>query len=145
MSVRRAQKRPPNRRAAKRPSRSRKADTLDINGRQVPVSNLDKASYPRARFTKAHVIDYYIRVSPFLLPHLKDRPITLKRYPNGVAGGFFYEKRCPPHRPEWIKTTKVPRSEGGDINYCVISNLSALVWAANLADLELHVFLHRRP
>jgi bifunctional non-homologous end joining protein LigD len=118
---------------------------LKIDGTTIEVSNLGKIFYPQTGFTKGQVIDYYIRVSPVLLPHLKDRPITLKRYPNGVEGFFFYEKQCPPHRPGWIPTTKVPRTEGGDINYCVMNSLSALVWAANLADLELHVFLHRAP
>jgi bifunctional non-homologous end joining protein LigD len=80
-----------------------------------------------------------------LLPHLQDRPITLKRYPDGVEGFFFYEKKCPDHRPKWIKTTKVTKSEGGEINYCVINDLPSLVWAANLADLELHTFLHKAP
>jgi bifunctional non-homologous end joining protein LigD len=117
---------------------------LQIDGTTVEVSNLNKVFYPETGFTKGQIIDYYVKVSPVLLPHLKDRPITLKRYPDGVGGFFFYEKQCPPH-PKWIETTKVPRTEGGDINYCVISNLSALVWAANLADLELHVFLHRAP
>lgn len=118
---------------------------LQIDGTTVEVSNLNKVFYPETGFTKGQIIDYYVKVSPVLLPHLKDRPLTLKRYPDGVRGFFFYEKQCPPHRPKWIETTKVPRTEGGDINYCVISNLSALVWAANLADLELHVFLHRAP
>jgi bifunctional non-homologous end joining protein LigD len=118
---------------------------LQIDGTTVEVSNLNKVFYPETGFTKGQIIDYYVKVSPVLLPHLKDRPITLKRYPDGVGGFFFYEKQCPPHRPKWIETTKVPRTEGGDINYCVISSLSALVWAANLADLELHVFLHRAP
>ncbi len=118
---------------------------LQIDGTTVEVSNLNKVFYPKTGFTKGQIIDYYVKVSPVLLPHLKDRPITLKRYPDGVGGFFFYEKQCPPHRPKWIETTKVPRTEGGNINYCVISNLSALVWAANLADLELHVFLHRGP
>jgi bifunctional non-homologous end joining protein LigD len=86
-----------------------------------------------------------VRVSPVLLPHLKDRPITLKRYPNGVDGFFFYEKRCPPHRPGWVSTTKVSRTDGGSIDYCVMNDLPALVWAANLADLELHTFLHKSP
>ena len=88
------------------------------------------------------MIDYYIRVSRYLLPHLKNRPITLKRYPNGVEGLFFYEKQCPPSRPKWVKTTRVAKSDGGEVNYCVINDLPALVWAANLADLELHTFLH---
>jgi bifunctional non-homologous end joining protein LigD len=81
-----------------------------------------------------------------LLPHLKNRPITLKRYPEGVDGFFFYEKQCPSHRPEWMSTTKVPsQREAGHIDYCVMNDLPALVWAANLADLELHTFLHRAP
>jgi bifunctional non-homologous end joining protein LigD len=117
--------------------------TIDINGAKVEVTNLSKVLYPKAGFTKGNVIDYYVRISPALLPHLKDRPITLKRYPDGVEGFFFYEKRCPGHRPKWVKTAKVRKPEGGEINYCVMSDLPALVWAANLADLELHTFLHK--
>ena len=118
---------------------------LKIGRVTVDVSNLGKVFYPKTGFTKGQTIDYYIRVSQVLLPHLKDRPITLKRYPEGVEGFFFYEKECPPHRPAWIETAHVARTEGGSIHYCVMNNLSALVWAANLADLELHVFLHRFP
>lgn len=118
---------------------------LKIGRKTLEISNLDKVFYPRTGFTKGQIIDYYIRVSPALLPHLKDRPLTLKRYPEGVEGFFFYEKQCPPHRPDWIPTYAVPRSEGGNIDYCVMNDLSALVWAVNLADLELHVFLHRVP
>ena len=101
--------------------------------------------YPQTGFTKGGVIDYYVRISPVLLPHLKDRPITLKRYPEGVEGFFFYEKQAPAHRPKWVKTTVVPKDSGGEINYCVLNGLPALVWAANLADLELHTFLHKAP
>jgi bifunctional non-homologous end joining protein LigD len=119
--------------------------TLEVAGRKVDVSNLDKVFYPKAGFTKGQVIDYYIRISEVLLPHLKNRPISLKRYPDGVEGFFFYEKQCPSHRPNWVKTAKVAKSEGGEINYCVMNDLPALVWAANLADLELHTFLHRAP
>ncbi len=118
---------------------------LEVEGTSVAVSNLDKVLYPKVGFTKGDVIDYYVRVSSVLLPHLKDRPITLKRYPEGVEGFFFYEKQCPSHRPDWIKTTKVPKDAGGEINYCVLNGLPALVWAANLADLELHLFLHKAP
>ena len=124
---------------------SRKSE-LVVGGRKLVVSNLDKVLYPEAGFTKANVIDYYIRIAPVLLPHLEDRPITLKRYPDGVEGFFFYEKQCPSHRPKWMKTTKVPsKREEGHIDYCVLNGLPALVWAANLADLELHTFLHRAP
>ena len=120
-----------------------KKTQLKVEGVDLTVSNLDKVFYPKTGFTKGEVIDYYVRVSPVLLPHLKDRPITLKRYPDGVEGFFFYEKQCPVGRPKWIKTTKVPKSDGGEVNYCVINGLPALVWAANLADLELHTFLHK--
>jgi len=118
---------------------------LEISGIKLNVTNLDKVFYPKTGFTKGEVIDYYIKISPFLLPHLKNRPISLKRYPDGVEGFFFYEKQCPGHRPEWVKTANVPRKDGSQINYCVINDLPALVWAANLADLELHTFLHRAP
>jgi bifunctional non-homologous end joining protein LigD len=118
---------------------------LDVAGKKVDVTNLDKVLYPKAGFTKGQVIDYYVRISPVLLPYLKNRPITLKRYPDGVEGFFFYEKKCPVHRPEWVRTTKVPKTEGSEIDYCVMDDLPALVWAANLADLELHTFLHVAP
>ena len=91
--------------------------TLEVDGAKVDVTNLDKIFYPKTGFTKGEVIDYYVRISSVLLPHLKQRPITLKRYPDGVEGFFFYEKRCPDHRPKWVKTTKVAKSEGADINY----------------------------
>jgi bifunctional non-homologous end joining protein LigD len=122
-----------------------KNSELDIGGQKIKVSNLDKVFYPKTGFTKGQVIDYYIRVSPHLLPHLKNRPITLKRYPEGVEGFFFYEKQCPSPRPPWLKTTDVARSDGTTINYCIVNNLLSLVWAANLADLELHTFLHKAP
>jgi bifunctional non-homologous end joining protein LigD len=118
---------------------------LEIDGRRVDVSNLDKVFYPKTGFTKGQVIDYYVKISPYLLPHLKGRPVTLKRYPNGVEGLFFYEKQIPPSHPEWVKTTNVKRKDGSEINYCVFDSLPVLVWAANLADLELHTFLHRAP
>ena len=81
---------------------------IKVAGRSLVVSNLEKVLYPKTGFTKGEVIDYYIGISPVLLPHLKNRPITLKRYPEGVDGFFFYEKQCPAHRPDWIKTTTVP-------------------------------------
>jgi bifunctional non-homologous end joining protein LigD len=119
---------------------------IEVGGKKLAVSNLGKVLYPKAGFTKGQVIDYYIGISPVLLPHLKNRPITLKRYPDGVEGFFFYEKQCPSHRPAWVKTTEVPsRRDAGKIDYCMINELAALIWAANLADLELHTFLHRAP
>src|SRR5947209_6501089 len=118
---------------------------LQVNGKKLSVSNLNKVLYPKAGFTKGQVIDYYIRVAPVLLPHLKDRPLTMKRYPNGVDGEFFYEKNCPTHRPSWVKTAKV-WSEGNqrDMHYCLVQDLPTLVWAANLADIELHTSLARK-
>ena len=83
--------------------------------RTLAVTNLEKVLYPEADFTKGDLINYYIRVSPVLLPHLRDRPITLKGYPDGVDGPYFYEKNCPSHRPSWVRTARVPKSEGGEI------------------------------
>jgi len=123
---------------------SKKAELI-VEDRKLQVSNLDKVLYPKVGFTKGQVIDYYIRIAPVLLPHLKDRPLTMKRYPDGVEGEFFYEKNCPSHRPKWVKTAKV-WSEGNNrmMNYCLAQDLPTLVWAANLADLELHTSLARR-
>ena len=142
MAVSRAKKPSPARRSAAAKPARRTGETLSIGGYQVPVSNLGKIFYPKVGFTKAQVIDYYIRISPVLLPHLKDRPLTLKRYPDGVDGGFFYEKRCPPYRPDWVQTAPVwsDRNET-EIHYCLANNLPSIVWAANLGDLELHTFL----
>jgi bifunctional non-homologous end joining protein LigD len=118
---------------------------LIVEDRKIQVSNLDKVLYPKAGFAKGQVIDYYIRIAPVLLPHLKDRPLTMKRYPDGVDGQFFYEKNCPSHRPKWVQTAKV-WSEGNQriMNYCLANDLPTLVWAANLADLELHTSLSRK-
>jgi bifunctional non-homologous end joining protein LigD len=123
---------------------AKKAELL-VDDRKLQVSNLDKVLYPKAGFTKAQVIDYYIRIAPVLLPHLKDRPLTMKRYPDGVEGQFFYEKNCPVHRPKWVQTAKV-WSEGNQriMHYCLANDLPTLVWAANLADLELHTSLSRK-
>jgi bifunctional non-homologous end joining protein LigD len=106
---------------------------VSVDGRTLSLSNLDKVMYPAVGFTKGEVIDYYTRVAPALLPHLRDRPLTLKRYPNGVEGGHFYEKNCPSHAPEWVRKERVDK-----IDYCVCDSLATLVWLANLADLELH-------
>jgi len=118
---------------------------LVVEGKKLSVSNLDKVLYPKVGFTKGQVIDYFIRVAPVLLPHLKDRPLTMKRYPDGVEGEFFYEKNCPSHRPKWVQTAKV-WSEGNQriMQYCLANDLPTLVWAANLADLELHTSLSRK-
>lgn len=122
----------------------RQVAEVTVEGKRLQVSNLDKVLYPQAGFTKGQVIDYYVRIAPVLLPHLKDRPLTLKRYPNGVEQEFFYEKQCPGHRPNWVKTTRVDTTQK-TIHFCLANNLSTLVWAANLADLELHTSLSRAP
>ena len=118
---------------------------LVVEGKKLAVSNLNKVLYPKVGFTKGQVIDYYIRIAPVLLPHLRDRPLTMKRYPNGVDAEFFYEKNCPSHRPKWVQTAKV-WSEGNNriMHYCLAQDLPTLVWAANLADLELHTSLAKK-
>ena len=106
---------------------------VDVQGHRLSLSNLDKVLYPEVGFTKGQVIDYYTRIAPMVLPHPRDRPLTLKRYPNGVDAQYFYEKRCPSHAPEWVR-----REQFQGIEYCVCDDLPTLVWLANLADLELH-------
>jgi bifunctional non-homologous end joining protein LigD len=119
-----------------------KRQEVEIAGRTLSLSNLDKVLYPAAGFTKGHVIDYYTRVAPVVLGHLRGRPLTLKRYPNGVEASYFYEKQCPSHRPDWVRTAAVySRSNGRTIDYCLADDLPTLVWLANLADLELHASL----
>src|ERR1051325_5793670 len=122
------------------------AETLKIGSRRVSISNPDKIFYNAGKFTKRDVVNYYLKVAPFLLPHFRNRPVTLKRYPNGVHGEVFYEKDAPAYTTEWVKTFPVPRREGGpDINYIVINDRATLAWVTNLAALELHPFLHRAP
>ncbi len=117
--------------------------TVEVDGRRLKVSNLDKVLYPETGFTKAEVIDYYVRVAPAMLPHIADRGLTLRRYPNGVDGQSFFEKRCPSHRPEWVGTFDGPGDRNGTIGYCALDSTAALAWAANLAALELHAPMAR--
>lgn len=126
---------------------ARKTEQLTVGRRRIAVSNFEKILFPGTRFTKAKVIDYYVNVSKYLLPHLKDRPVTLKRFPEGVFGEAFYEKDAPAFMPDWVKTVSVPRREtrGPDIRYILINDLPTLVWVANLDALEIHPFLHRAP
>ena len=109
-----------------------------LDGHQLSLSNLDKVLYPEVGFTKAEVIDYYARIAPTMVPHLNQRGLTFHRFPNGVAAPGFFEKRCPKHRPAWVSVADGPGDRGGSIGYCVIDSAAALVWAANLAALELH-------
>ena len=112
---------------------------VEIEGRQLKLSNLDKVLYPATGFTKGQVVDYYARIAPVLVPHLAGRPLTLKRYPNGVDSEYFFEKNATAHRPEWVKTAPI-WSEGNrrNVNYILADDLSTVVWMANLAAVELH-------
>jgi bifunctional non-homologous end joining protein LigD len=113
--------------------------TVEIQGRQLKLSNLEKVLYPATGFTKQQVIDYYVRIAPAMVPHLAGRALTRKRYPNGVDAEFFYEKNAPQHRPDWVKTAPI-WSEGNHrtVHYIVADDLPTLVWLANLAAIELH-------
>jgi bifunctional non-homologous end joining protein LigD len=122
----------------------RTSTEIEVQGRTLKLTNLDKVLYPEVGFTKGQVIDYFVRIAPVLLPHLKDRPLTLKRYPEGVTKFHFYEKNCPQHRPEWVQTAKI--WSGGNnrwMDYCMVQDVPTLVWLGNLADLELHTSLSR--
>jgi len=108
-----------------------------VEGRSLSLSNLEKVLYPASGFTKGEVIDYYARIAPVLLPHMGDRAMTRRRFPDGVDGVSFYEKNCPAHRPEWVGIHRV-EGEDGTIDFCRLDSLPAMVWSANLAALELH-------
>jgi len=112
---------------------------VEVGGRLLKLTNLDKVLYPKAGFTKGQVIDYYARIAPVLVPHLDGKPLTLKRYPNGVDEQFFFEKNATKHRPDWVKTAPV-WSEGNNrnVNYILANDLATLIWVANLAGIELH-------
>jgi bifunctional non-homologous end joining protein LigD len=110
------------------------------DGRRLKLSNWDKVLYPESGFTKGDLISYYARIAPAVLPHLRDRPLTLKRYPNGVEEEYFYEKQSPVHRPDWVRTAKI-----ASINYTLAQDRPTLVWLANLADIELHTSLSLAP
>jgi bifunctional non-homologous end joining protein LigD len=123
-----------------RPLKKPNAFEATVEGRVLRLTNLDKVLYPQAGFTKGDMIDYYTRVAPALLPHLRGRPLTLKRYPNGVEGDYFYEKQCPSHRPDWVRTASISTGRK-KIDFCLCEDLPTLVWLANLADIELHTSL----
>src|ERR1700761_3177878 len=108
---------------------------------EVKLSNLDKVFFPKAKFTKGQVIQYYLTVAKYILPHLKDRPVTLIRYPDGVTGEKFYEKNAPKFAPEWIRTFDVPRRrEASVVRYILVNDARTLAWCANLGSLEFHPF-----
>lgn len=117
-----------------------------VDGRELKISNVDKIYFPETGFTKGEVIAFYSEIADVILPHLRDRPLTMKRFPEGVTGEHFYEKNAPKHTPAWVKTFAVPRSEGGPaINYILCNDRATLLWTANLGDIEKHVLLARAP
>ena len=116
---------------------------VEVAGRRLSLSNMEKDLYPSYGFTKAQILEYYRRISPFLLPYLKGRALTLKRYPEGVEREFFFEKRCPSHRPPWVKTAELLQHDGERMTVCLVEDLNTLTWVGNLASLELHVPLAR--
>jgi bifunctional non-homologous end joining protein LigD len=116
---------------------------VEIAGRKLSLSNLDKELYPACGFTKAHILEYYRRMARFILPHLQDRALTLKRYPEGVDQEYFFEKRCPAHRPTWVETGEISLDDGEQMTVCLANDLATLMWVENLASVELHVPLAR--
>src|SRR5690242_13852383 len=120
---------------------------LKIGKRSIPVSDLQQVLFPAAKFTKGDLIAYYIGVAKYLLPHLKNRPVSLKRYPEGIHGEEFWEKDAPNFTPDWVRTFPVPRRKSGEppIDYILINDRATLAWVASVDSIELHPFLHRAP
>src|SRR3984957_4825053 len=111
-----------------------------IEGRELSVSNLEKVLFPQSGFTKGQLIDYYVRVAPVILPHIRERPLTMKRFPDGVESKFFFEKHVPSHAPDWVNTGDLPANDGqAVIPYAMVNDVPPLAWAANLGTIELHV------
>ncbi len=111
-----------------------------IGGRELSVTNLEKVLFPDSGFTKGQLIDFYVRIAPVMLPHIRERPLTMKRFPDGVEGKHFFEKHVPSHAPDWVQTVRVSSSDGEDvIPYAMVNDLPTLAWTANLGTIELHV------
>jgi bifunctional non-homologous end joining protein LigD len=118
---------------------------VEVAGRRLAIRHLDRVVFPETGTTKAELLDYYVRVAPAMLPHLRERPLHMHRYPEGVEGPRFWQKECPEHRPEWIETVPVwSGDKQADISFCVVNELAALVWAVNIGSIELHTSLHTR-
>lgn len=118
------------------------SSALEVEGRELKLTNLDRVLFPEDGFTKRDLIDYYATVAPVLLPHLHDRPLTMRRFPEGVAADGFWEKHCPSFRPGWVEIAAIESdSAKGTVEYCLVNDLATLVWVANLACVELHVSL----
>jgi bifunctional non-homologous end joining protein LigD len=118
---------------------------VTIEGRDLTLSNLGKVLYPKSKTTKGDVIAFYTQIAPVLLPHLHDRPITFNRFPDGIEGKHFYEKRRPSHKPDWVKTATVPSERHKTIEYSLLNDLPSLLWSVNLANLEMHPMLYKAP
>jgi bifunctional non-homologous end joining protein LigD len=123
---------------------------VEVDGRELKLTNLDKVLYPKSGFTKGEMVDYYAKVAPAMVPHLTGRPVTLRRFPEGVddLDAAFFEKRCPKHRPKWVKTARVEAGpHAGKIDFCVCDGRPTLIWMAQLAAIELHpsLSLSRAP
>src|SRR5829696_156437 len=120
-------------------------EALDVGGRRLTIRHLDRVVFPHTGTTKGELLDYYVRIADVMLPHLHDRLLHMHRYPEGVDGPRFWQKACPDHRPDWLPTAPVwSRDKQADIDYCVVNELAALLWAVNLGSIELHTSLHRR-
>src|SRR5436309_1411875 len=121
------------------------AGQFDVGGRRLGIRHLDRVLFPRTGTTKSEVLSYYVAVSKYMLPHLRERLLHMHRYPEGVEGPRFWQKGCPEHRPEWMPTAPVwSRDKGQNIDYCVVNEPAALLWAVNLGSIELHTSLHLR-
>jgi bifunctional non-homologous end joining protein LigD len=119
--------------------------SFEVGGRRLTIRNLDRVVFPQAGTTKGELLDYYIRIADAMLPHLRERLLHMHRYPEGVEGPRFWQKACPEHRPEWVPTAPVwSRDKQVNIDYCVVNELAALLWAVNLGSIELHTSLHLR-
>lgn len=125
--------------------KSAEAQEVDVDGRRIELTHLEKVLYPEAGFTKAQMLDYYSRIAEVMVPHLKDHAVTLKRYPHGVGDDFFFEKACPKYRPKWMKTVdRYAESSDRDVSYCVVNDRASLIWLANQSTIEFHVTLALR-
>src|SRR4051794_27375067 len=121
------------------------AQTVEVAGRRLRIAHLDRVLYPATGTTKAAVLDYYVRVAAVMLPHLRERLLHMHRYPEGVTGPRFWQKQCPEHAPPWMPRAPVwSRDKSANIDYCVVNELGALLWAVNIGSIELHTSLHRR-
>jgi len=120
-------------------------ETIKIQGKTLQLTNLDKVLWPEIKISKGEMIEYYLSVAPYLLPFLKNRPLSMKRFPDGIEGEHFFEKNAPSFRPKWIKTKPVKDTAGKVVNYILVNDLATLCWVANLACIEFHIFLSAAP